>query len=73
MKVNGEAIYGTTASPFAKYSFDGRITRKGNRLFVHVFTWPKEGIDVAGLPTSVKSARFFRRRCGDGDLSVQRY
>lgn len=43
MKVNGESIHGTTASPFAHLPFDGRCTRKGNRLFFHVFQWPAGG------------------------------
>ena len=58
MKVNGESIYGTTASPFATYSFDGRATVKGNRLFLHVFDWPAGGLQLAGLRTPVKKAVF---------------
>ena len=58
MDKNGEAIYGTTASPFAKYSFDGRATVKGNMLYLHVYTWPAEGLKVEGLANSVKEARF---------------
>lgn len=42
MRTNGEAIYGTTASPCRKPSW-GRITRKGDRLFLHVFDWPSDG------------------------------
>jgi alpha-L-fucosidase len=46
MKVNGESIYGTTASPFKKLDW-GRCTQKeiknGIRLFLHVFDWPKDG------------------------------
>ncbi|MFL5808854.1 MAG: alpha-L-fucosidase, partial [Flavisolibacter sp.] len=46
MKINGEAIYATTASPFAPVSW-GRITKKeehGNTtLYLHVFDWPKDG------------------------------
>jgi alpha-L-fucosidase len=47
MKVNGEAIYGTVASPFEKLDW-GRCTRKplpdGNtRLYLHVFQWPADG------------------------------
>ena len=46
MKVNGESIYGTTASPFAPVSW-GRITKKENKantiLYLHVFDWPKDG------------------------------
>ena len=46
MKVNGEAIYGTTASPFAPVPW-GRITQKQDKgntiLYLHVFDWPKDG------------------------------
>ena len=44
MKVNGEAIHGTTASPFSHLPFDGRCTRKGSKLFLQVFNWPAEGV-----------------------------
>jgi alpha-L-fucosidase len=43
MKTNGEAIHGTSASPFESLPFDGRCTRKGNRLYLHVFKWPVDG------------------------------
>jgi alpha-L-fucosidase len=39
---NGEAIYGTTASPFAYLNW-GRCTQKGNKLFLHIFKWPSTG------------------------------
>jgi len=39
---NGEAIYGTTGSPFPYLSW-GRATRKGQTLYLHVFDWPKDG------------------------------
>ncbi len=42
MKVNGESIYGTTASPFASVPW-GRCTRKGMTLYLHVFDWPATG------------------------------
>jgi alpha-L-fucosidase len=42
METNGEAIYGTTASPF-DYLPWGRGTLKGNKLFLHVFNWPDNG------------------------------
>jgi alpha-L-fucosidase len=46
MKVNGESIYGTTASPFAPVQW-GRITKKQDKgntiLYLHVFDWPKDG------------------------------
>ena len=39
----GDAIYQTTPSPFNLLPFYGRVTCKGNRLFVHLFHWPKCG------------------------------
>ncbi len=45
MKINGEAIHGTQASPFKSLAF-GRCTRKetsaGTRLYLHVFDWPAD-------------------------------
>ena len=38
MKVNGEAIYGTEASPFPYLPF-GYATRKGNMLYLHISSW----------------------------------
>lgn len=46
MDVNGEAIYGTSASPFAEIPW-GRVTMKPQgrktRLYLHVFDWPSDG------------------------------
>jgi len=47
MKANGESIWGTQASPFAKTPW-GRCTQKKldggrTRLHLHVFQWPKDG------------------------------
>lgn len=42
MKVNGEAIYGTSASPFAEQPSWGRFTRKPGKLYAHVFDWPRD-------------------------------
>jgi alpha-L-fucosidase len=60
MKVNGPAIYGTTASPFKRLAW-GRCTKieKGNAttLFLHVFDWPADGkLTVPGLKNKVVSA-----------------
>jgi len=41
--VNGESIYGTSASPFSAQLPFGRATKKGNRLYVQVFDWPANG------------------------------
>jgi alpha-L-fucosidase len=42
MKVNGEAIYGSQASPFAWLPW-GKATLKGQNLFLHVVSWPADG------------------------------
>ncbi|OGV66231.1 MAG: hypothetical protein A2283_06740 [Lentisphaerae bacterium RIFOXYA12_FULL_48_11] len=47
MKVNCDAIYGTTASPFKSLAW-GRCTQKKmadgkTRLYLHVFDWPTDG------------------------------
>ncbi len=58
MKVNGESIYGTTASPFTGLPFFGRATVKGNALYLHVFQWPAGGrLRIPGLANEVRSAR----------------
>jgi alpha-L-fucosidase len=61
MKVNGEAIYGTAASPFG-HPFDwGRCTEKitpdGAILYLHVFNWPADGkLFVPGLRNQIDRA-----------------
>jgi alpha-L-fucosidase len=57
MKVNGPSIYATAAGPFKKLPFNGRVTRKGNLLYLHVFQWPNEGLRLEGLDTPVLGAR----------------
>ncbi len=42
MKVNGESIYGTTASSIGRPKW-GRSTTKGDTIYLHVFDWPKDG------------------------------
>jgi alpha-L-fucosidase len=61
MDANGESIYGTGASPFAKLPW-GRCTTKkskgGTTLYLHVFEWPAEGkLLLPGLESQVKSAQ----------------
>jgi len=57
MGVHGEAIYGGTAGPFAKSLQWGRATRKGDKLYLHVFDWPADGLlRVPPFGGTVKSA-----------------
>jgi alpha-L-fucosidase len=56
MKVNGESIYGTTASPIGKPVW-GRCTAKAGKLYLHVFEWPAGGIlEMPGLKDKIKKA-----------------
>ena len=56
LKVNGAAIYGTTASPFNKLSW-GRVTQKPGTLYLHVFDWPADGkLALPGLDNKIRTA-----------------
>lgn len=55
LQVNGDAIYGTTAGPFAYLPW-GVATRKGARLYLHVFAWPSDGKLRVPLTNQAKSA-----------------
>ncbi len=60
MQVNGESIYGTTASPFFKL-FWGRATKDvrddGATVYLHVFDWPADGVLVVpGLKSTILRA-----------------
>ena len=58
MKLNGEAIYGTRASPFSKAPAWGRVTQKPGTLYLHVFDWPKDGrlvLTEKGIGTVAKA------------------
>lgn len=56
MQTNGESIYGTTASPLPLQPW-GESTRKGDRLYLHVFDWPEKGpLYVGGLKSNIRKA-----------------
>ncbi|MEI9946305.1 MAG: alpha-L-fucosidase [Chitinophagaceae bacterium] len=61
MKINGEAIYETKASPLPALDW-GRCTRKegkaGTTLYLFVFQWPKDGkLIVPGIKAFPSSAK----------------
>ena len=61
MKVNGEAIYGTTASPWGLFDW-GRCTKKvtknGTNLYFSVFNWPANGkLTISDFNNKVVSAK----------------
>ena len=56
LDANGEAIYGTTASPFPRVNSLpwGRATQKAGKLYLHVFNWPTDGkllVPIENQPT----------------------
>jgi alpha-L-fucosidase len=62
MRVNGEAIRGTQASPFPRKFPWGRVTMRragdGTSLYLHVFEWPSDGVlALAGLGNPPAGAR----------------
>ena len=78
MGLNGESIYGTSASPFEELPW-GRCTVKGEKLYLHVFEWPEDGVlSLVGLKNEVKkayllldSSRALDFSRDEGKLSVQ--
>lgn len=54
MQQNGESIYGTTATPLPVQPW-GESTRKGNKLYLHVFQWSNT-LYVGGLYGKVENA-----------------
>ena len=54
---NGEAIYGTSASPFPVDPAWGRVTCKGNTIYLLVKEWPASDLKLDGLRNKVRSAR----------------
>jgi alpha-L-fucosidase len=54
-KANGQAIYGTSASPFKKLAW-GRATQRPGKLYLHVFDWPADGKLLVPMTNDVKTA-----------------
>jgi alpha-L-fucosidase len=55
LKVNKEAVYGTSPSPFQYELGWGIITTKPNKVFLHVFNWQKQ-LTLFGLKSKVRKA-----------------
>jgi alpha-L-fucosidase len=67
IKVNHEAIYGTSAGPFTRQLPWGRCTQKTSggvtTLYLHVFQWPADGkLTVPGLKNKARSASVLATR-----------
>lgn len=80
MKVNGESIYATTASPFQTQLTFGRATSKQGKTYLHVFDWPADGtlhvppvskaIRKVYLLANPKSTLKFKQESGGIDIIV---
>lgn len=71
LEVNGESIYGTTAGPMNGAFSWGRMTRKGDTLYLHVFDWPEnDRLEVEGLTTPIAGATMLGDRVADRALPV---
>jgi alpha-L-fucosidase len=55
LSVNGEGIYGTTASPFRTLPA-GKCTAKGNRLYIHLEQRPDGPVRLPGLQNVILKA-----------------
>jgi alpha-L-fucosidase len=57
LKVHGRAIYNCTQSDFTPPP-GCRYTQNGNRLYLHIFSWPFQEISLPGLAGKVEYAQF---------------
>ena len=53
----GDSIYGTTGGPYKPSDWWGLSTRKGNKVFLHVLTWPGETLTLPGIGKRVLRCR----------------
>ncbi|WP_053371919.1 alpha-L-fucosidase [Paenibacillus sp. FJAT-27812] len=56
LAVNGDSIYGTSRTPLEVQQW-GESTKKANKLYLHVFQWPKDGeLVLGGLMNVIRKA-----------------
>jgi len=77
LKINGDAIYGTQASPFPYLSW-GRATRKEQTIYLHLFDWPKDGKLIVPLGNKIVKAylladakTYLKIKSGKGNSIIQ--
>lgn len=62
LRANGETIYGTQAGPVSPRSW-GVTTRRGDKIYVHIFDWPDEELFVPVRDGRIRQAvRFTDKR-----------
>jgi alpha-L-fucosidase len=55
MAANHEAVYGSDYTPLQRQPW-GQATRKGNKLYLHVFAWPTDGrLIVEAFPGAARA------------------
>jgi alpha-L-fucosidase len=57
MRVNGRSIYGATAADGCEAPVDCRYTRRGDRLYLHVFNWPMRHVHLPGMAGKIEYAQ----------------
>lgn len=57
MRLHGRAIYGCGMSDYTPPP-DCRFTQNGNRLYLHIFSWPFRHLHLGGLSSRVEYAQF---------------
>lgn len=57
MRLNSRSIYGCGPSRFTPPK-DCRYTQKGNRLYLHIYSWPFRHIHIEGIGDRIKYAQF---------------
>ncbi|CAA9540578.1 MAG: GH29 [uncultured Thermomicrobiales bacterium] len=55
-RLHGRSVYGATSSEF-RAPADCRFTQRGNRLYLHVFSWPMRHIHLEGMAGKVEYAQ----------------
>ena len=75
MRIFGDSIHGTTASPFPSLPWgratERRIDANSTRLYLHIFDWPADGVLVVpGLLNEAKAARWMVGSDADAKVGI---
>lgn len=62
LAVNGESIYGASASPFYFPDVTWRSTVKPGKVYLHILNWPGRKLRFAGLESEVRRAYFLANK-----------
>jgi alpha-L-fucosidase len=69
MKLHSRSIYGAGAAPWSPPA-DARSTRRGDRLYLHLFAWPFEYVHLPGLAGKAEYAQLLNDASEVGVLEV---